>query len=270
MMKLQGIDFTASFSKGSQGQLMRRLIDFDGKPKFGEDAWLLGARAHQLLSQLNGEDATERQYYEHATAVEKACDEIFAEIIPFIESGQVSVNIAGAACSPAEIGWSNQDWIWKMEFCLGLLKASKENISTHSLPTDAERSYLWGVFTSLDDAAITAFLGDEESSSKFLLEAAEFLRLVEGKKEVEESAALRLKELDSQRASDHAKAKHAKDPKQQAKELVRQMYFAWQERPSQYPTASAFARAMLDKFPDDLRSEIVVTRWVRAWKNGSK
>ena len=44
-----------------------------------------------------------------------------------------------------------------------------------------------------------------------------------------------------------ARARYAKDPKQAAKAFIRECWLAWRAKPSQYPSAAAFARAMLDK-----------------------
>ena len=71
-------------------------------------------------------------------------------------------------------------------------------------------------------------------------------------------------------ASDRAKLRHALDPKQAAKRFVKECWEVWRAQPEQYKSAAEFARAMLDKQPDTLKSEVVVSRWVREWAKGDK
>lgn len=63
-----------------------------------------------------------------------------------------------------------------------------------------------------------------------------------------------------------ANAKHDKDPKQAVKRQVRELWQLWEASSTNYPTITAFARDMCDKWPDLLTSEVVVSRWVRDWK----
>lgn len=63
-----------------------------------------------------------------------------------------------------------------------------------------------------------------------------------------------------------ANTKHSKDPKQEVKRQVRELWQLWEASPTKYPSIAAFARDMCDKWPDSLSSEVVVSRWVRNWK----
>lgn len=65
-----------------------------------------------------------------------------------------------------------------------------------------------------------------------------------------------------------AKAKHSKDPRQQAKLQVRELWQHWEQTPSRYPSIAAFARDMCEKWPNHIASEVVVARWVRDWRRG--
>ena len=67
-----------------------------------------------------------------------------------------------------------------------------------------------------------------------------------------------------------AKARYIKDSdgKQSMKAWVYERWQAWQNNPNAYKGATAFARDMLDKHPNKLTSEVVITRWVRAWARG--
>lgn len=73
----------------------------------------------------------------------------------------------------------------------------------------------------------------------------------------------------SARMSRAAASRYSDDPKQAIKAQVKECWRRWQEEPSSYPSAAAFARGMLDKWPDDLTSEAVISRWVRDWKRKS-
>ena len=60
-------------------------------------------------------------------------------------------------------------------------------------------------------------------------------------------------------------ARHAADPKQTAKQQVRECWELWQKEPSRYKGPTAFARDMRAKF-ENLESEEVIRRWCREWK----
>lgn len=61
-----------------------------------------------------------------------------------------------------------------------------------------------------------------------------------------------------------AATKLAKSPKQQEKQLVRECWAAWQERPSSYSGKAEFARDMLSKF-EHLKSQPVIEGWCLNW-----
>ena len=64
-----------------------------------------------------------------------------------------------------------------------------------------------------------------------------------------------------------AMARYAKGgPKSEAKAVVLDCWQRWSKCPKQYPSTAAFARSMMDKFPDDLKSQPVIERWVREWR----
>jgi len=74
----------------------------------------------------------------------------------------------------------------------------------------------------------------------------------------------------SARMSQAAARRYAKDPKQAIKAEVKECWERWKVQPDSYPTKAAFARAMLDKWPDDLTSETVICKWVRNWDSAVK
>lgn len=72
--------------------------------------------------------------------------------------------------------------------------------------------------------------------------------------------------LSQLKAKNAAYAKHMNCPKQKAKEEIYELWLHWHyDAPEKYRSASAFARDMLDKFPE-LTSQQTVQRWVADWK----
>lgn len=69
----------------------------------------------------------------------------------------------------------------------------------------------------------------------------------------------------SARMSKAAATRYSRDPKQAIKAQVKECWKRWQEKPTDYEGPTQFARAMVDKWPDDLKSEPVISRWVRGW-----
>ena len=63
-----------------------------------------------------------------------------------------------------------------------------------------------------------------------------------------------------------AQQKLAKDPKQAAKQNVRDCWERWQKNRHEYKSKSAFARAMLDKY-EKLGSQRVIERWCKEWES---
>jgi hypothetical protein len=73
-----------------------------------------------------------------------------------------------------------------------------------------------------------------------------------------------------------AKGKKNKDPKQREKQLVKERWETWQQKPDQYKGQAVFARDMIEKSPIDnegkhiLKSTNVIERWCREWKKELK
>lgn len=108
------------------------------------------------------------------------------------------------------------------------------------------------------EVAIDAYLSDPRYERSTARDAVERLG---------NALAALPKQARTSEASKAAKAKHAKDPRQKAKEQVYELFLAWQQGDqSAYRSAAAFARDMLDKFPDELSSQQVVERWVAGWR----
>lgn len=69
-------------------------------------------------------------------------------------------------------------------------------------------------------------------------------------------------------ARKNALARYSKpSPMNDAKAFVFECWERWEENKSQYSSTAAFARAMLDKFPETLTSQPVIERWVRSWRS---
>jgi hypothetical protein len=85
---------------------------------------------------------------------------------------------------------------------------------------------------------------------------------------IEKEARILAKKALSDANSKAAWARLEKDPKQKAKREVYDLFLHWRKKPALYKSAASFARAMVDKFPD-LVSTQVIERWVRIWNRES-
>jgi len=99
---------------------------------------------------------------------------------------------------------------------------------------------------------------EREQAVSFLMHAASNLGFIRG-------MAFGVIHKDGQNARYAAYARHATDPKQKDKALVRECWVEWQKEPSRYKTKAAFARDMLDKF-ESLKSQPVIEGWCREWE----
>jgi hypothetical protein len=63
-----------------------------------------------------------------------------------------------------------------------------------------------------------------------------------------------------------ARKRHIADPKQAAKQHVRECWELWQKEPARYAGKAAFARDMLSKY-EDLKSQPVIEGWCRDWES---
>lgn len=86
-------------------------------------------------------------------------------------------------------------------------------------------------------------------------------------------AAYSAQQRDWDRLDKATAARLKNDPKQAAKQKVKECWDAWQSKPNQYKSKSAFARDMLDKFPHEeggevgLESQRVIERWCKEWES---
>lgn len=162
------------------------------------------------------------------------------------------------------VEWRDTEYSWQVMTMARVM---------HAMPTSGSEPVaetlgapmLVAALALLDSAVLYSLSDDAEGVSACLLDAAWLVERVESLDRAELHAQVLLRRIDRERASARAKARHAQDPKRGGREFVRDCWKRWRREPSQYASASAFARAMLDKQPGLLTSEVVVTRWVRAW-----
>lgn len=128
------------------------------------------------------------------------------------------------------------------------------------VPVDVIRSMC------LAAASIHVFLSMNKkglpNSGYFLIRAAEELGLVVG-------MALGVMHEDTRSASFAAFMRHAKDPKQADRSIVKECWKTWQMNPDDYKGKAEFARDMLQQFPN-LKNQSVIERWCRGWELGKK
>jgi hypothetical protein len=77
--------------------------------------------------------------------------------------------------------------------------------------------------------------------------------------------AAAVNERATERASKAANKRHAIDPKQADKAMVRECWIDWQKQLDRYEGKAAFARDMLTKY-ESLKSQPSIERWCRAWE----
>jgi hypothetical protein len=269
-IRLQAYDIDRSFVVESPGRAQRRLMNSKGQPQLGEKAWLLGLAAFEHLRTIDGRTVTNNDLREWVPKTEPELNEFFMALDEKAEAGKVSFVKPGTGEAVHDRGfWRDGDWPWKVE-ALGRFMLDLPNADIADVVDIYGAHFLVAALFRLDDAAIAAFVDDDEGMAACLLEAAWFVETVQSAERIGSVASTRMRALDSRRASDRAKQQHAVHPKRAARDFAFECWKAWQAAPTQYANATDFARAMLDKFPDTLTSEVVVTRWVRAWRKAAK
>jgi hypothetical protein len=74
------------------------------------------------------------------------------------------------------------------------------------------------------------------------------------------------KRLNSIRGRNAVQGKIKHDPKQIKKEEVKSCWVKWQEAPTKYESKAAFARDMIEKYGDVLKSHKSIEDWCREWE----
>jgi len=113
----------------------------------------------------------------------------------------------------------------------------------------------WQVFAWMSIALQSQ--NHEKAISDALLQSIEKIKRMRDQSQSDARTAL---------AKRGAAAKIASDPKQADKALVRQCWDDWQKHPDRYKGKSAFARDMLDKFPNLKSQRVICDKWCPAWE----
>jgi hypothetical protein len=256
-------DPVASFEPGSPGAKSQRITGSWGD-QLGVDAWLLGKRAYERLRAMASGKPTVKGFLRFIEDEKNCFDGFFEALNKDALTGRI-VLVQSDGETPVElpVEWQDSEWSWKATTFFRFVS---------SLPSTREPGLelfvahmLMTALLHLDTAALYSLDDNSAGVSKHLLDAAWLVERVESLERAELDAKALLARLEKARASERAKLRHAQDPKRGARDFVYQCWVAWRKAPGTYPSASAFARAMLDKHPDLLTSEVVVARWVRKW-----
>lgn len=257
------LDLEASFAEGREGAKTRRLQGSLAS-RLGPEAWDLGHRAYRRLQTDAGKALSAHDLLEFMAREQPMIDGFFEVLNERVQAGQIKLLGPHGEEQEGPLKWREADWTWQVVTMVKFLKSRPGGFEA-IVPELLTRHMLVAALLALDLAAIASFDGDIGGPSECLLDAAWLVDQVEALERADDEAQARLQVIESARASARAQLRHAKDPKRQAKDFVRECWIAWQAAPQTYASASAFARAMLDKFPELLTSEVVVTRWVRQW-----
>ena len=262
-------DPIASFAPGSIGKRTHAIYGRSGTraEKIGKDAFSLGARAYDVISAINGEPLTVELLIELMRQVEPIFEDFFKTLEERVRVGAITL-VDAETGKPRRRGrslrWRTASWSWKMR---AFMVAMVDLAQGQPQPLSSFNIYLaLATLVELDDVVLCRLDNDAEGIANGLLNASWMMNQVDASDSAVQTATLMLGKLDSERASSRAKARHAKDPKRAARDFVYECWLAWNNEPEHYPSTAAFARSMLDKFPDTLKSQAVIAGWVRSWK----
>lgn len=260
-------DPQVSFASDSLGSKRRRMQGRHGEV-LGAEAWEIGSKAYARILTEGGASPAKADLLEFMTRQQPELDAFFEALNERALAGSLKLQDEYGNAH-ALIDWREGDWAWQVKTMIAIVQAIP-TLSDDSIVETYAPDMLVAALVSLDNAALSSFCDDADTAAACVLDAAWLVGQVELLAHGEERAQVLLKQLDRSRASDRARLRHAKDPKRKAKEFVFECWVAWRQAPASYASASAFARAMLDKLPEELTSEVVVTRWVRQWDREAK
>lgn len=263
------LDLVASFAKESPGHASHRLIDKRGNPKFGSEAWSVGLRAYEQLKREDGSEVTTDDLEEFIATSHAPIDEFFEALNEGAKKGLILKDAKTDEPLDLPLRWRGCDWPDLIAQVFQAVAGLPADVRTECI-SRLEAHALVAVLCQLESAAILDELGDRDGAVKRVLEAAWLLEQVTFSDQIGAAAFTLAVERESQRASERAKRRHADDPRQEAKQFVKECWEAWRKNPGQYESAAEFARDMLDKFPGTLTSEPVICRWVRGWDRERK
>lgn len=256
----------SSFAKGSQGEREQGLVGAIGTMSLGGAVWNLGRSAFERLRAEVAREPTVDEILIFVDKSHKEIDRFFEGLNQAALAGWVGhVYTDSMGRLELPIHWRSHDWGWQIKTLIRLVYALSK--AKQEPPANAFGAHLLvATLLAIDRAASSSRRRDIAGFSESLLDAAWFFAQVEALQRHTQDTEFLMIMQDSARASDRAKIRHARDPKRQAKDFVRECWERWQRAPSEYKNPTAFARAMLDKQPDLLKSEVVVTRWERQWR----
>lgn len=255
------LDLEASFGAGGTGAANQTLIDRCGDARLGRMAWKIGNEAY---SRLRGPDGAVSvgDIERFISESERRLNDFVEELIELHKRGRIEMAcVNGAAADVDYASWREADMHWKMDTEIRVIHAAQQDLDAPG--NFAGPQALLVALGYLEHAVASSVLQEsDEEVADCLLQANWFLTLVTNEELIDAAERKKL--------SERAKAGHARSPKRAAKNFVRECWMAWEESPSQYKSVAHFARAMVEKFPDTLATEVTVTRWVRGWRGESK
>ncbi|MDO9313355.1 MAG: hypothetical protein Q7T97_02270 [Burkholderiaceae bacterium] len=265
------LDPVASFSKGSKGKRSRRILSNGEESKLGLDAWKVGLSAYERLSTACGHEATMADLKMFVEMTLPFIEEFFTDLNGAIRTERITlIHPETGKSQKKPIDWKACSWNWQMRTMLNCIVELAAANEASEMLEKLGNFFAIAALSELDAAVLASKEHCVEEALESVTNATRLMNQVDAAGRVEKAAKAMQIKMDSQRASNRAKVRHAKDPRRLARDFVYQCWLDWQAKPSQYPSAAAFARSMLDKEPDTLKSEVVISRWVRGWAKESK
>lgn len=258
-------DPVASFSEGSRGRRLHRIFGSSGEAKLSSDAWRIGARAYEAVCAACGGQASLADLKDFIEQTRPLLEDFFTDMTTGALNGRISLLRPDGKAHEQPLKWEEASWSWQMQTMLRVMvEVSTMNAAAHIVEAFGPY-FAIAALCELDAAALSSISDDPEGVADSIICATWLMDQLTAVGRVADAAKTLLGKLDSERASMRARARHARDPRQVARAFVHECWLAWQAKPEQYVSAAAFARAMIDKEPDTLKSEVVITRWVREW-----
>lgn len=259
-------DPESSFLAGSIGAAKRRLADRRGRVHLGAEAWELGCKAFSQFRTADGGAVSTADLRDIARSVQAEIPRYHQLIRDAVQKGKITlaepivwddVTQVSESSGPS---WSSQ--------IVSLLSVISQ-LPAWDPPEFVDDYADWiaiGCLGCLEDAVGASVFGIKSELAASMMDAQWLMDAIFTADAVSKSVSVKVAGAESARQSKMAKKRHEGTPIQKAKKVVYACFLALHEDPGKYPGHTAFARAMLDKFPDDLTSEVVVSRWAAQWK----
>jgi hypothetical protein len=158
--------------------------------------------------------------------------------------------------------FQNADNSWILDVAWGKLTKPFAGEDLDELSKLYGEVFLFHVFHEIENALIGMEF-DGRDAVVAAIEAANALANAMAIKSSDELLQKARREMSLQGAM----AKLAKDPKQTAKQFVKDCWLTWQEEPERYKSKAAFAKDMLQQDQcKSLTSQVKITDWCREWE----